>query len=204
MQAFGWSRFDSIQERSNSCRKTSAVCTLRRQRAIVDDRVREKVHRVRKHAYGYGRGAAVKINAMHCRKLLGTTLKCHCADSRRCFIPYQPYSDSNISSYFSINDHDYLEHPNVRPRQCSPCAPLPTTAASSPQRVPEGVAACFDPHHQQDRRRYGLALRAQDALGHWADAVAQPRSITLEEREPTPESVGISTPLRSVWPTGQD
>jgi hypothetical protein len=28
--------------------------------------------------------------------------------------------------------------------------------------------------------------------------------ITLKEREPTPAAIGISTVIRSVWPTGRD
>jgi hypothetical protein len=28
--------------------------------------------------------------------------------------------------------------------------------------------------------------------------------ITLKEREPTPAAIGISTLIRSVWPTGRD
>jgi hypothetical protein len=64
--------------------------TQRRRRAVVDVRGTRKVRRVRKQVYGYaGRGAAVKINTMHCREFLGTTLKRHCANGRRCFVPYQ-------------------------------------------------------------------------------------------------------------------
>jgi hypothetical protein len=73
-----------------------------------------------------------------------------------------------------------------------------------PQRVPKDVAACFDPHIRRIDDIMGLhrGLKTLPVIGPMLSR--NQGVITLKKREPTSASVGISTPIRSVWSTGRD
>jgi hypothetical protein len=79
---------------------------------------------------------------------------------------------------------------------------LPTTAASSPQRVPEDVTLTRTIKGIEDVIGLDHGLKTLPVIG--STLSRNQGVVTLKEREPTPAAYGISTSIRPVWSTGED